>query len=78
MNFRPAHWADAPQISAHCRSFVAYSTGASSLVLTGSESDASNVEPRVLPELQYRGVIAVVLGDYHKVRALPTCARGVS
>jgi SCF-associated factor 1 len=57
---------------------VAYSTGASSLVLTGSESDASNVEPRVLPELQYRGVIAVVVGDEHKVRALPTCARGVS
>jgi hypothetical protein len=33
----------------------------------GSLEGTADAGPQVLPDLQYRGVIAVVLGDYHKV-----------
>jgi len=44
---------------------VAYSTGSSSVLLMGSHETDPNTEPRVLPALQNRNVISVVLGDYH-------------
>jgi SCF-associated factor 1 len=45
---------------------VAYSTGASSIVLIGKvDPDTQEWNTIVFPELQNRGVISVVLGDYH-------------
>ncbi|KAF9269161.1 RCC1/BLIP-II [Marasmius fiardii PR-910] len=52
-------------VSAHFRHFIAYSTDDSSIVLMGDMDTASESEPKALPELQNRGVISVVLGDYH-------------
>ncbi|KAN0088441.1 Regulator of chromosome condensation 1/beta-lactamase-inhibitor protein II [Tylopilus felleus] len=52
-------------ISAQFETFVAYSTGSSSVVLMGSHETDPNTEPRVLPALQNKDVISVVLGDYH-------------
>ncbi|KAI0630525.1 RCC1/BLIP-II [Trametes polyzona] len=54
-------------ISGSFQTFFAYSTGASSVVLMGkatSDSPATTL-PTVIPELQNRAVISVVLGDYH-------------
>lgn len=59
------HSADRWQISAQFETFVAYSTGSSSVVLMGSHETDPNTEPRVLPALQNKDVISVVLGDYH-------------
>jgi SCF-associated factor 1 len=53
------------QISAHYQTFVAYSTGSSSIVLMGNQESGPESRPTVLPELQNKGVISVVLGDYH-------------
>ncbi|KZW01263.1 RCC1/BLIP-II protein [Exidia glandulosa HHB12029] len=52
-------------ISAHFHTFFAYSTGDSSVVLQGGDATVAATSPTVLPALQQRGVIAVVLGDYH-------------
>jgi len=52
-------------ISAHYQTFVAYSTGSSSIVLMGNQESGPESRPTVLPELQNKGVISVVLGDYH-------------
>ncbi|KAF8141567.1 regulator of chromosome condensation 1/beta-lactamase-inhibitor protein II, partial [Boletus edulis] len=52
-------------ISAQFETFVAYSTGSSSVVLMGSHETDPNTEPRILPALQNINVISVVLGDYH-------------
>ncbi|KAF9819314.1 hypothetical protein IEO21_02202 [Rhodonia placenta] len=55
-------------ISAQFMTFVAYSTGARSVVLIGKPNDSSDTRPltpQILPALQNRGVISVVLGDYH-------------
>ncbi|TFY69106.1 hypothetical protein EVJ58_g618 [Rhodofomes roseus] len=63
-------------ISAQFRTFVAYSTGDRSVVIMGKIQDPgvvpagaphvpSRVSPIILPALQNRGVISVVLGDYH-------------
>ncbi|KAI8985750.1 RCC1/BLIP-II [Trametes punicea] len=54
-------------ISASFQTFVAYSTGRSSTVLMGKASAESpdTFLPTVIPELQNRSVISVVLGDYH-------------
>ncbi|KIJ20926.1 hypothetical protein PAXINDRAFT_106772 [Paxillus involutus ATCC 200175] len=52
-------------ISAQYRTFVAYSPGSSSVVLLGSNETNTDSEPRILPALQNRNVISVVLGDYH-------------
>jgi SCF-associated factor 1 len=52
-------------ISAHFKSFSAYSMGSSSIVLMGSESSHADTEPTIIPELQNKSVISVVLGDYH-------------
>lgn len=53
------------QISAHFQTFVAYSTGASSIVLMGNQETTAGGPPRIIPALQNRSVISVVLGDYH-------------
>jgi len=52
-------------ISAHFQTFIAYSTGSSSVVLMGSKETTADSEPTVLPALQNKNVISVVLGDYH-------------
>ena len=64
-----------PQISASFKMFFAYSTGAESLVLMGRiDTDAPSppphlprpsLRPIIIPALQYRSVISVVVGDYH-------------
>ena len=59
------------QISAHFRSFAAYSTGRRSVVILGSVLDGGRgrggpvQQPVIVPELQDRGVTSVVLGDWH-------------
>jgi SCF-associated factor 1 len=57
------HWY--PQISAHFDTSVAYSVGTASVVLM-SFNDASTEVPKIIPALQNRGIISVVLGDYFK------------
>jgi SCF-associated factor 1 len=52
-------------ISAHYETFVAYSTGSSSIVLMGDTATTDETSPNLLPELQNISVISVVLGDYH-------------
>ncbi|PSR71036.1 hypothetical protein PHLCEN_2v13084 [Hermanssonia centrifuga] len=59
-------------ISAHFKTFVAYSTGPQSVVLIG-KFDTDNIvhppneelKPTMIPYLQYQSVISVVIGDYH-------------
>lgn len=59
------------QISAHFRSFAAYSTGRCSVVILGRVLDGGRgrggpvQQPVIVPELQDRGVTSVVLGDWH-------------
>ncbi|KAI0028891.1 RCC1/BLIP-II [Vararia minispora EC-137] len=53
-------------ITAHFQTFVAYSTGASSIVLVGNMDTGPLSDPDVPSSLQNRSVISVVLGDYHK------------
>ncbi|KAH7327674.1 regulator of chromosome condensation 1/beta-lactamase-inhibitor protein II [Rhizoctonia solani] len=70
--FRPQGQEQAPaledlkvtHISAQFRTFVVYSTVGSSVVLLGDVHNNSK-SPNIIPELQNRGVISVVLGDYH-------------
>jgi len=45
--------------------FVAYSTGSSSITLMGGVHTDEHSEPKIIPELQNRSVISVVLKDYH-------------
>ncbi|KLO11069.1 RCC1/BLIP-II protein [Schizopora paradoxa] len=52
-------------ISAHFNHFVAYSTGLDSIVLRGSTETQEDNFAEIIPELQYKSVISVVLGDYH-------------
>lgn len=54
-----------PQISAQFRTFAAYTTGYGSVVLMGKESATMNTSPDIIPALQNRNVISVVMGDYH-------------
>ncbi|CAE6451761.1 unnamed protein product [Rhizoctonia solani] len=51
-------------ISAQFLTFVVYSTVGSSVVLLGDVHNNPR-SPKIIPELQNRGVISVVLGDYH-------------
>lgn len=44
---------------------MAYSTGAESIVLIGRNDISPQTPADILPELQYKSVISVVLGDYH-------------
>ncbi|KAI9510499.1 RCC1/BLIP-II [Russula earlei] len=52
-------------ITAHFETFVAYSTGSSSIILMGDVHTNKDSQPKVIPYLQNRGVISTVLGDYH-------------
>ncbi|KAG9313021.1 hypothetical protein JVU11DRAFT_6460 [Chiua virens] len=52
-------------VTAQFETFVAYSTGSSSVVLMGTHETDPNTEPRVVPALQNINVISVILGDYH-------------
>lgn len=53
------------QISANFQHFVAYSTGSSSIVLLGKTETTADTQPNIIPELQNKSVISVVIGDYH-------------
>ncbi|KAI0676091.1 RCC1/BLIP-II [Trametes maxima] len=59
-------------ISASFKSFFAYSSGPGSVVLMGKAADdddgdqvSPSLAPTIIPELQNRAVISVVVGDYH-------------
>jgi len=52
-------------ITAHFETFVAYSTGSSSIILMGDVRTNEDSQPKIIPELQNRSVISIVLGDYH-------------
>ncbi|KAI5999375.1 regulator of chromosome condensation 1/beta-lactamase-inhibitor protein II [Pisolithus orientalis] len=52
-------------ISAQFSTFVAYSTGSSSVVLMGTRETDTHSRPEIIPSLQNRNVISVVIGDYH-------------
>ncbi|GAA5897494.1 hypothetical protein JCM5296_001142 [Sporobolomyces johnsonii] len=59
-------------ISAHFRSFAAYSVPSSSdssasIVLMGNGDWHEQAEPQVIPELQGIGVIRIAQGDYHNL-----------
>ncbi|KAG6908970.1 hypothetical protein DXG01_002577 [Tephrocybe rancida] len=52
-------------ISANFVNFIAYSTGSSSVVLIGNIDTTSESKPKIIPDLQNKSIISVVLGDYH-------------
>jgi len=52
-------------ITAHFTSFVAYSTGTNSIILMGTADTGPISDATILPALQNRSVINVLLGDYH-------------
>jgi SCF-associated factor 1 len=52
-------------ITAHFETFVAYSTGSSSIILMGDVDTKGDTLPKIKPELQNRSVISTMLGDYH-------------
>lgn len=54
-------------ISANFLHFIAYSTGSSSVVLIGDTDTNRESSPKVVPALQDKSIISVVLGDYHNV-----------
>ncbi|THH05395.1 hypothetical protein EW145_g4827 [Phellinidium pouzarii] len=58
-NFKIAH------ITAHFEHFVAYTTEVNSVVLRGSTDTTADHEAEIIPALQYKSIISVVLGDYH-------------
>ncbi|KAF5387338.1 hypothetical protein D9757_005797 [Collybiopsis confluens] len=56
-NFKISH------VSAHFRTFFAYSE--SIVLMGGDEETKPDAHPKIIPGLQNRSVISVVLGDYH-------------
>ena len=54
-----------PQITAQYTTFVAYSTGSSSITLMGNERTDKYSHPEIIPELQNRSIISIVLGECH-------------
>ncbi|KIL71040.1 hypothetical protein M378DRAFT_155990 [Amanita muscaria Koide BX008] len=52
-------------VSANYLNFVAYSIGSHSIVLMGDTNTTEESEPTIVPTLQNKNVISVVLGDYH-------------
>lgn len=52
-------------ISATFHTFAAYSTGTSSVVLLGDAETNEASIPNIIPALQSRNIVSVVLGDYH-------------
>ncbi|THV05547.1 RCC1/BLIP-II [Dendrothele bispora CBS 962.96] len=61
----PADTMKITHISAHFRKFFAYSTGSSSVVLMGDIETTRTSDPTIIPALQNKSVISVVVGDYH-------------
>ncbi|KDR80661.1 hypothetical protein GALMADRAFT_241020 [Galerina marginata CBS 339.88] len=59
-------------ITANFVNFVAYSTGSSSIVLVGDTSTKPDSPPKIIPELQNRSIISVVIGDYHNAALTAT------
>lgn len=55
------------QITAHFTRFIAYTDEDTSIILRGDTDTTAGSEPEVIPELQYRSIISVSLGDYHSV-----------
>lgn len=60
------------QISANFLHFVAYSTNSSSIVLIGDTNATPTTQPKIIPELQHKSVISVVVGDYHNAALTAT------
>ncbi|TDL23958.1 RCC1/BLIP-II [Rickenella mellea] len=52
-------------ISAHFHTFVAYTTGSESIILIGKDTTDEDTAAQIIPSLQYKSIISVVLGDYH-------------
>ncbi|KAF9554501.1 RCC1/BLIP-II [Agrocybe pediades] len=52
-------------LSANFDHFIAYSTGDSSVVLLGNTETTPDSPAKIIPELQNRSIISVVIGDYH-------------
>ncbi|VDB94258.1 unnamed protein product [Peniophora sp. CBMAI 1063] len=52
-------------VTAHFHKFVAYSTGTRSVILMGNSDTGPLSRPEIMPALQNRSVINVLLGDYH-------------
>jgi len=52
-------------ISAHFTHFTAYSTNSESIVLLGDTGTTPLSQPNIIPALQNRSIISVVMGDYH-------------
>ncbi|EJD07301.1 RCC1/BLIP-II [Fomitiporia mediterranea MF3/22] len=54
-------------ITAHFDHFVAYTHEDNSIVLQGNTDTRADEAAHVIPELQYKAIISVGLGDYHSV-----------
>ncbi|VDB94260.1 unnamed protein product [Peniophora sp. CBMAI 1063] len=52
-------------VTAHFHRFVAYSTGSRSIILMSNDNTSPATPANIMPALQDRGVINVLLGDYH-------------
>ncbi|KAF8892149.1 regulator of chromosome condensation 1/beta-lactamase-inhibitor protein II [Infundibulicybe gibba] len=52
-------------ISGNFLHFTAYSTGINSVVLMGDTETTAESSPNIIPALQNKSIISVVLGDYH-------------
>jgi len=52
-------------ISAHYLHFTAYSTDPASIVLLGDTNTLPDSQPNIIPTLQNRSIISIVMGDYH-------------
>uniref|UniRef100_A0A8H8CHF2 Uncharacterized protein n=1 Tax=Psilocybe cubensis TaxID=181762 RepID=A0A8H8CHF2_PSICU len=59
------HTIQITHLSANFLHFVAYSTGSSSIVLVGDTDTKPDTPPKIIPELQNKSIISVVIGDYH-------------
>ncbi|KAF8159521.1 regulator of chromosome condensation 1/beta-lactamase-inhibitor protein II [Crassisporium funariophilum] len=52
-------------ITANFLNFTAYSTGSTSIVLIGDTNTSPQSQPNIIPALQHKSIISVVIGDYH-------------
>ena len=60
-----SHQQVSKKISAHFTHFTAYSTNSESIVLLGDTDTTPTSQPNIIPALQNRSIISVVMGDYH-------------
>ncbi|KAL5537136.1 hypothetical protein ACEPAF_959 [Sanghuangporus sanghuang] len=54
-------------ITAHFTRFIAYTDEDTSIILRGDTDTTVESEAEVIPELQYKSIISIGLGDYHNV-----------